>query len=224
MEITIGPEWTQNEPDALVGVLTMYNVKNSQKSSALQSRKERLEQDIRQKYAGLDRSDMRAHPILGAYDRFYRQFKKTYHLQLQLESVVKGKPIASVAALVEAMFMAELEDLLLTAGHNLDAVRPPVQIDVATGFETYTLMNGEQKQLKRGDLYIQDVEGILSSVIYGPDDRTRIRLETRRVMFTTYAVPGITDQALSNHLENLRDYVQLTSPLAEVGLLEIFGG
>jgi len=38
------------------------------------------------------------HPILKAYQEYYRRFKKTYHVQLQLESLLfKGKSIPSVA-------------------------------------------------------------------------------------------------------------------------------
>lgn len=46
--------------------------------------------------------------------------KKTYHVALQFESVVfKGKALLNnVAALDESMIMAELDDLLLTAGHD----------------------------------------------------------------------------------------------------------
>ncbi len=223
MEIKIGAEWMQNDTGAIVGILIMKDVDNPRMSPELHSRKEQLEQEIRQKYSGLDRSQLRDQPTLAAYDRFYRQFKKTYHLQLQLESVIDGKPIPSVAALVGAMFMAELEDHLLTAGHDLDAVQSPVHIDVATGSETYTRMNGDQQQLKVGDLYIRDAQGILSSIIYGPDHRTRLRPETKRVMFTTYAVPGITARTAIDHLENLRDYVLLTSETAQVETLETFG-
>ena len=63
---------------------------------------------------------------LQVYDTYYKRFKKTYHVQLQLESIVfKGKSIPSVAALVEAMFMAEIKNMLLTAGHDLEACRCP---------------------------------------------------------------------------------------------------
>jgi hypothetical protein len=47
-------------------------------------------------------------------------------VKAQWESVaVKGKPIPSRAALVEAMFMAAR--LVLTAGHDLDALAGPLR-------------------------------------------------------------------------------------------------
>ena len=35
-----------------------------------------------------------------------------------------------------------------------------------------------------------DGEGIVSSIIYGPDRRTRMTDKTRNVIFTIYGVPG----------------------------------
>lgn len=222
MKISLGKQWKQIDSNASVGILIMRDVMNPDSNPELQRRKTEIENELRQKYTGMDRSDLRALPTLAAYDRFYHQFRKTYHLQLQLESILDGKRIPSVASLVEAMFMAELEDQLLTAGHDLDFVQAPVSIDVATGTETYTRMNGKEQSLKSGDLYIRDAEGILSSVIYGPDLRTRIQPETQSVMFTTYAVPGILYAQLNAHLEKLRDYVLLISDEAKVDTLEIF--
>ncbi|HET7271275.1 MAG TPA: hypothetical protein VFI90_09325 [Rubrobacter sp.] len=46
-------------------------------------------------------------------------------MKAQRESVARmGKPIPSRAALVEAMFTADLMNLILTAGHDLAAVTP----------------------------------------------------------------------------------------------------
>lgn len=50
----------------------------------------------------------------------------------------EGQVRPSVAALVEAMFIAELKNLLLTAGHDLDAVELPLKLDIARGGERYT--------------------------------------------------------------------------------------
>ncbi|GAI35107.1 unnamed protein product, partial [marine sediment metagenome] len=60
------------------------------------------------------------------------------HVLLQLESIVfKNKSIPKVASLVEAMFMAEIKNLLLTAGHDLDAIDLPIKLDVSSGGEKY---------------------------------------------------------------------------------------
>src|SRR5262249_38842362 len=107
MNFQISERWKRTYPAAHVGVLVMHDVANPAQHAALGERKAVLEQELRMRYAGQDRAAMLNLPVLKAYEEYYRRFKKTYHVQLQLESIVfKGKSIPSVAALVEAMFMA----------------------------------------------------------------------------------------------------------------------
>jgi DNA/RNA-binding domain of Phe-tRNA-synthetase-like protein len=121
------------------------------------------------------------------------------------------------------MFMAELQNLLLTAGHDLEAVQMPVKLDVAEGTERYIQLNGQEQELKPGDMMIADAQGIISSVIYGPDRRTRITSETRQVLFTVYAPPGIGEQAVYDHLRDIQANILLVAPEADVVLLEVYG-
>ena len=119
IDFTISDEWRRLYPGASVGTLAMNGVNNPPENAALNTQKEELELAIRQQYAGLDRQALKSLPVFQAYRTYYKRFKKSYHVQLQLESVAfKGKSIPRVAALVEAMFMAELKNLLLTAGHD----------------------------------------------------------------------------------------------------------
>jgi DNA/RNA-binding domain of Phe-tRNA-synthetase-like protein len=217
--------WRQTYPGAAVGFLALAGVANPEEHAALDRRKQELEDRLRAQYAGMDRAALKALPVMQAYTDYYKGFKKSYHVQLQLESVVfKKKPLPRVASLVEAMFMAELEDLLLTAGHDLDIVRPPVGVDVADGSERFVRLNGQEQQLKAGDMFIADAEGVLSSVIYGPDQRTRITAGTRRALFTTYAPAGIGGEAVRQHLETIWEYARLIAPEAQVEALEVLAG
>jgi hypothetical protein len=84
-------------------------------------------------------------------------------------------------------------------------------------------MNGQEQQLKAGDMLIADQEAILSSVIYGPDRRTQINSDTQQVLFTTYAPPGIQQETVRQHLKGIRDNVLLVSPQAQVLLLKVYG-
>jgi len=222
--LTVSEAWKTAYPGAAVGVLAMRSVVNPEGHAALDKRKEELENQLRSRFSGYDRATLKTLPTLQAYDAYYKRYKKTYHVQLQLESVVfKGKSLPRVAALVEAMFMAELKNLLLTAGHDLEAVQRPVRLDVAEGNERYIRLNGEEQELKPGDMMIADAQGIISCVLYGPDHRTRITPETRQVLFTVYAPPGVGEQAMYDHLRDIQANVLLVAPQAEVELLEVYG-
>ncbi len=217
-------EWKSTFPEAHAGVLVMRDVGNPAKHSELEKRKLELEEQLRAQFAGQDRATLSSHPILQAYNTYYKRFKKSYHVQLQLESIAwKGKSIPSVSALVEAMFMAEMKNMLLTAGHDLDKLKLPLTLDVSKGVESYTLMRGEQQILKPEDMFISDQSGVISNIIYGPDQRTQINADTRNVIFTVYAPAGINEQAVKKHLEDTRDYVMIIAPQAQVELLKVYG-
>ena len=221
--LTVSEAWKVAYPGAHVGVLAMRNVVNPESHPVLNSRKEALEGELRSHFSGNDRATLRALDPIRAYDAYYKRFKKTYHVLLQLESVaLKGRSIPRVAALVEAMFMAEMKNLLLTAGHDLDAVQTPMTLDVSSGSECYIGISGQQQELKANDMMISDAEGVISSVLYGPDQRTRITLDTQNVVFMVYAPSGIGEDTVSQHLEDIRDNVTLVAPEAEVDLLKVY--
>jgi DNA/RNA-binding domain of Phe-tRNA-synthetase-like protein len=212
--------WKTAFPGAHAGVLVMSAVSNPPTHAGLEAQKEALVAELRARFAGQERADLLALPVLQAYDAYYKRFKKTYHVQLQLESILfKGKTLPGVAALVEAMFMAEVKNQLLTAGHDLSAVKLPARLDVAQGGESYILLRGSPQELKPGDMYIADGEGILSSIIYGPDQRTPIRESTCQAMFTVYAPAGIAPAAIEAHLHDIVNYVHIFAPAAQIELL-----
>jgi len=219
---SVSDAWKETYPGAYAGVLALRNVANPEQVAELDAIKGELEAQLRTRFA--DKQSLRAQQPLPAYKDYYRRFDKTYHVQMQLESVaLKGKSIPRVAALVEAMFVAELKNLLLTAGHDLDVVRPPVKLDVAVGNEQYVRINGQEQVLKAGDMFISDAEGVLSSIIYGPASRACIAPATRSALFTVYAPPGIEEQAVMRHLRDIEAYARLIAPDADTELLTVTG-
>jgi DNA/RNA-binding domain of Phe-tRNA-synthetase-like protein len=217
--------WKSVFRGAHVGVLVMKEVTNPMHHMELEKLKAELDAGLREQFKGQDRAALSSHPVLQVYGEYYKRFKKTYHVQLQLESIVmKGKSIPSVASLVEAMFMAEIKNMLLTAGHDLDALQLPLTLDVSRGSESYTVMRGESQTLKPDDMFIRDKAGIISDIIYGPDQRTQIQANTRNVVFTVYAPAGIAEALITRHLQDMRDYVLVIAPQANVELLQVFGG
>ena len=73
-------------------------------------------------------------------------------------------------------------------------------------------------------LVISDLKGIISSIIYGPDKRTRIRPNSRKVLFVVYAPPGIEKSKVFQHLQDIQNYVYIIVPESEVELLKVYEG
>jgi DNA/RNA-binding domain of Phe-tRNA-synthetase-like protein len=204
--------WRHAFPGAVVGGLAMRGASNPEHSPALEAAKRRLEDELRE---GALESDNET--VLRAYVEYYRARGKTYHVKAQRESVARmGKPIPRRAALVEAMFMAELATMVLTAGHDLDAVEGTLRADVTAVGDRYELLGGAEAVLEAGDMLMADGVGIVSSVLRGPDRRTRITPGTRNVVFAAYAPSGVGERDVREHLERVRANVELVAPEAEI--------
>jgi len=221
MQFSVSDRWKEMYPRAVMGVLVVNKIKNIRQSDELNREKDKLALSLRERFAS--REAIKADATLQAYAAYYKAFKKNYHVFFQLESVaVKGKPIPRVNALVEAMFMAELKHHLLTAGHDVDLVAGDVVLDCATGDERYIAMGGDEKTLKAKDMYVRDEAGVISSIIYGPDKRTRISLDTTSAMFTVYAPAGIHEEKIGVHLQTMYDWIRLFSPEANYEMMEVY--
>ena len=209
--LQVSKAWKQFFPGAAVGVMALDQVSNPAFSEALETEKRLVEAELRAKFA--DRQALLDSSILKAYADYYKKFAKTYHVQQQLESVVfKGKSIPAVAGLVEAMFMAELKNGLLTAGHDFQTLQLPLTLDAVSQDEQYVLMNGKEQAVKPGDMRISDTSGVISSIIHGPDQRTRIAANTQKVVYVVYAPPGIAHKLVLQHLSDIHRYVKLFAP------------
>ena len=215
MEIQVADGWRQAYPGASVGILVLDGVENPPEHAVLAEHVRQVEKGLRGQWAGKTRADLLLLPELDAYRRYYRRFDKTYHVQLQFESVVlKGRPLRSNGSLVLAMFAAELQNRLLTAGHDLAMIEGGLSVDVAQGGERYIGIGGREQTMQAGDMYLHDHVGVVSSVLYGPDDRTRITPGTRQAVFCVYAPAGVPPEAVDRHLADIAGNVRLVSPQA----------
>jgi len=211
-EITGTAAWRDRHPGASIGILEISGIANTP-TAALAERKRAIESALRERYRGFSRGDFIAAPVLADYVRYYKSFGKTYHVQLQLESLVlKGKSLPNVSPLVDANFMAEVETLVLTAGHDAAALEPPVTIDVAAPGERMTQMNGNTAAMQPGDMLMRDAGGIACSILYGQDNRSPITTSTTRALYVAYGVPGVGQDAIAAQFARIVEYVRLFAP------------
>ena len=153
----------------------------------------------------MSRAELRNQPVLRVYDQYFKLYGQNYPVLYQIESVaIKGRSIPIVNCLVTAMFIAELKNMLLTAGHDFDKVEFPIVADIGDGDRYYTLINDTEKLVCDNDMLICDDKGVISSVIYGPDKRTAITAETQNVLFVVYAPENIDKQDTLSHLEDIK--------------------
>jgi DNA/RNA-binding domain of Phe-tRNA-synthetase-like protein len=215
--ISASENWRVRYPGAIIGILELTGVDNRQPSPRLDGAKRQVESRLRQRYQGFNRPDFLRLPVMAAYERYYRGFEKTYHVLLQLESIVlKCKGLPGVSPLVDANFMAEVETLVLTAGHDAARLAGEIVIDVSAPGERMLQMNGADKALLPGDMLMRDAQGICCSILYGQDNRSPISVDTKSVLYVSYAPPGVGAEAVASQLDLIEANVRLFASQARV--------
>jgi len=220
--LTVTDDWRNAHLGAAIGVLHVSGVNNRSACPELEARKRSLEQKLREKFGTFTRAQLVALPVLRDYVRYYKRFDKTYHVLQQLESVaLKGKPLPSVSPLVDANFVAELESLVLTAGHDLEKLHGPVCIDVSVEGDTLVQMNGSTKRLPAGDMVMRDAEGVSCSILYGQDNRSPVSAASSSALYVAYAPAGIGDDAVRAQLDGILSNIRTFAPACTVEQLVV---
>jgi DNA/RNA-binding domain of Phe-tRNA-synthetase-like protein len=225
LSISATHTWHTTHPGAVIGLLELSGVENHPASPRLDAQKRETEARLRERYQGYTRQDFLSLPVMAAYDQYYKRFNKTYHVQLQVESIVlKGKDLPNVFPLVDAAFIIEMETFVLTAGHDVTKLHGKVTIDVSRQGDQITQMNGASKAIRPGDMIMRDTDGISCSIIYGQDNRSVISAETSHVLYVAYAPAGVPLEAVEDQLQGIVANTRLFSRTAVVEQHYLFHG
>jgi DNA/RNA-binding domain of Phe-tRNA-synthetase-like protein len=200
MDIARTPAFCSTYPDGIFGVLIARGCANRSQTLSIAADKRAVEGRLRERFFG---AAIDAGPVARTYMQYFRRYGGRYPVVHQARTVLAGRSIESNSALVEAMFTAELDSLVLTSGHDLGALRFPLAVDVSVAGDAYTLLSGKDRVLKAGDMIVRDAGGIVASVVYGPDDRTRIRPDSDAALFGAWCPVGIPPMIVEAHLEKL---------------------
>ncbi len=217
LSITVTEVWKSVHPGASIGLLEVSGVDNTIASVELEARKREVEAHLREKYQGHTRQDFLSIPAMLAYVQYYKRFSKTYHVLQQVESIaLKNKNLPTVSPLVDSNFIAEVDTLALTAGHDVSKLQGSILIDVAQKGDRMTQMNGAPKEIFEGDMVMKDGHGICCCIIYGQDNLSYISPETTHALYVVYAPAGVPVEAVEAQLQAIEANIRLFSPLAVV--------
>jgi len=220
--INITPLAKSMYPNTKFGAMVVKGISSSAGRAVMDSIVAEEIEGIKSKYPDYDRKAALTTEPLCHYTSYYKQFKKSYHVLGQLESVLlKGKSIPPVGVPVEAMFLAEIKDLLLTAGHDSDLIEGALTIDAAVGSVSYKGLSGQEQNLANNDLYLADEKGVVSSILGGPDHRTRITELTKNALYFVYGAGGVTEPLIRAHLETIFSYLSQAIQGVEIQTMEI---
>ncbi len=124
------------------------------------------------------------------YDRFFQSFGFECPLPKHLQRTINsGFPSYNV--MVDAHFMAEMCAGILVAVTDYDRIEGRLMLDVAREGETSAGMGGRRFTTKEGEIVLRDEKEIICVLCQGADEKTKVKDDTRNVLFYSYAVPGI---------------------------------
>jgi DNA/RNA-binding domain of Phe-tRNA-synthetase-like protein len=179
-------------------------------------------EELMVKYKGFTRKELKGQSPVDAYAAYYKKFGQSYHLLAQLDSMLRGeKTCGSKSPLLQSMFFNELESMMLTAGYDLNRLKPPLCLNLAAGNEGYQSISGREVTAAAGDIILSDSSRVFSSILKGPDYDTRITPDTTDVLFIIYAPPGIGAFKVKTALIKLEDRIRAFAPDSITEILHV---
>lgn len=210
-------------PGIQMGFLIMHGVCPSSSDENYQVTEADVISGLKQRYGQLDRKELKSLYPIHVYVSYYKKFGYNYPVLAQLESILRGKKaLHTESHLLRTMFLAELNSMLLTAGHDLKQIHLPLELKAAIGTETYVSISGKEVEAIRGDVMLCDGNGPISSILRGPDYQSRLTESTTDVLFSIYAPTGINADLINIHLNQLEELIKAYSSTSKMEVKRVF--
>jgi DNA/RNA-binding domain of Phe-tRNA-synthetase-like protein len=204
MEFNVRPEVKIFYPTATFGSITINKQHNMKKHPDIEQTKRLLEKKIREIYPA-----PKEDPIVQSYSGYFDKWGKTYPIEFQINSIKNGRTFPQVSTHVDCMFMAELENRILTSGHDKDAIQGRLVYDLADEGEEYVKINGKKQVLHKNDIILKDDGGVLASVLFGPAARTSINMDTVAPLYFAWCPVGIDQETVDGHLSTITKFLKI---------------
>lgn len=200
---TVDPGVYARYPTVCFGVLEVAGFR-AQNTAAFAALRDADLAALRAAHPQYERAAFAQTEPIRSYVAYYKQFRKTYHVLQQIESVVlRDKSIPDTPPLVQALLLVEVTTGLLIACHDVDRVTGPLVIRLARGGESMVSAGGEVLDLKADDICMSDDGGFILSIIYGQDSRTRVRPDTHHALYLIDGVEGVSAAQMQSGLAEL---------------------
>ncbi|GAU78202.1 hypothetical protein [Fusibacter sp. 3D3] len=172
---------------------------------------------IHQDYGALSRKQLKQKSPIDMFAEHYKQYGYSYPVLGQLESFLKGdKQLEVDIPLLKVLLLTELESMLLMACHDMTAVKMPLTLEKGAADDAihYVGISHRDQKISENDFYISDAEGVISSILKGPDYRTRVTESTRDALFVIYGPYEVNALELNIHqtLDHLENLLKACSP------------
>ena len=151
------------------------------------------------------------------YFRYFRKFKKTFPVMMQVESfLLKGRPFPEGRYINSIAFLTELKTRCLLGTHDADRVIGDIVYYQEMEKVPFPSIHGGDAHSYPGDITGRDDEGVIISMIAGADSRTCLNEDSRHALYFAFGTPGKTPEELNGYLDQLEEYVRILAPGAVI--------
>ena len=208
---------TSLDADRHLGILEVWYPDRSEwDTDAFNALKAKELEAIREEGAEYDRETwFRQEP----YFRYFRKFKKTSPVMMQVESfLLKGRPFPDGRYNNAVAFLTELKTRCLLGSHDADMIEGDLVIYKETEKTSFPSIHGGEAHSYPGDVTCRDDRSIVVSMIAGADSRTCLRDDSEHVLYFAFGTPGMAAETLKTYLDQVEQYVKVLAPKAETKL------
>ena len=150
------------------------------------------------------------------YFRYFRKFKKTYPVMMQVESfLLKGRPFPEGRYINAVAFLTEMKTRILMGTHDADRVEGDIVIYTETEKVPFPSIHGSEGHSYPGDTTGRDDTGVIISMIAGADSRTCLQEDSRHVLYLVFGTPSTSAEVLDECLDQVEKYAKTLAPDAE---------
>jgi DNA/RNA-binding domain of Phe-tRNA-synthetase-like protein len=188
------PKYKSHYPDVAFGLTLISGCKNHFNPPGFDQYKRKRLRKMRKRESLAEITKR-----IETYDRFFESFGFQCPLPKHLKRTVNsGFPRYNL--MVDTHFMAEMCAGILVAVTDYNRFAGELTLDLAEDGEISMGMGGRELKTKEGEIVFRDEEGIVCVLCQGADEKTRVRDDTKNVLFYAYAVPGIDGKYLDEGL------------------------
>jgi len=181
-------------PEVAFGLTLISGCQNPPNPPGFDQHKRKLLRKMRRRETLVQITDR-----IGIYDRFFESFGFDCPLPKHLKRTVNsGFPRYNL--MVDTHFMAEMCAGILVAVTDFDCFDGTLTLDLADEGEICVGMGNRDLKTVAGEIVFRDEEGIVCVLCQGADEKTRVKEDTRNVLFYAYAVPKIERKHLQDGL------------------------
>lgn len=188
----------------LIGYIEVKGVKVEPSPAELLQQISQAEEDLRSKYTlnDLQSGTFRAYRDLWwAFDMDPTKLRPS--AEALIRRILSGKPLFHINNVVDAMNLLSIRHELSIGLHDLDRVKPPLEVRLAKAEPFPAIGSKGQMELKGGELCVADQEKILD-LAYSTSscELSKVTSRTKNMLLTVYTPGSFEDSQILRCLKD----------------------